>query len=248
MNNYNVQTYRERPELREKLDWKYAVWPEFMLHDNVSDPIWHRLFDYFPDYQLFLTDEADQFIGIGHSVPFHWDGTYDGLPSGWDGVFSLAVEQHEQGIAPNAVSAIEAAIHPDRHGNGVSYHIIEAMRAKVRDSGWDTLVAPVRPNRKSDYPLTPMENYIKWQRADGTPFDPWLRVHWRVGAEIVKVAERSMVIDHPVAKWEKWAEMQFPESGQYIVPGALNPVEVNREEDWAKYIEPNVWMVHKVAG
>ncbi len=246
MNNYTIHTYRERPDFRNKLEWKYTVWPEFMLHDNVSDPIWHCLFDYFPDYQLFLTDEQDHFIGVGHSVPFRWDGTTDGLPSGWDGVFALAVQQYEQGITPNTLSAIEAAIHPTRHGNGVSYEIVKAMRAKVQANGWDVLVAPVRPNRKSDYPLTPMEKYIRWQRADGTPFDPWLRVHCRVGAEIVKVAPRSMVIDHPIANWESWTGMQFPESGSYIVPGALNPIEVNREQDWARYVEPNVWMIHRV--
>lgn len=246
MSDYSVHTYRERPEFRDELDWKYEVWPEFMFHDNVSNPIWHCLFDYFPDFQLFLVVESGECVGVGHSVPFWWDGTTDGLPSGWDGVFSLAVQQYEQGVKPNTLSAIEAAIHPSRHGNGISYQIIKAMRAKVRTSGWESLVAPVRPNRKSDYPLTPMEKYIHWQRDDGSPFDPWLRVHWRVGAKIIKVAERSMVIDHPVAEWESWAKMQFPESGEYIVPGALNPVEVNREEDWARYIEQNVWMLHQV--
>lgn len=246
MMEYDVMTYEKRPELREQMAWKYGVWPEFMLHDNVSNPIWHCLFDYFPDYQLFLTDADGQFVGVGHTVPFRWDGTVDGLPSGWDGVLSLAVEQYEQGVAPNALSAIEAAIHPARQGSGVSYQIVEAMRTRSRKAGWRSLVAPVRPNRKSDYPLTPMETYIQWRRDDGAPFDPWLRVHWRVGAELVKVAPRSMVIHHPVAEWERWTEMQFPASGDYIVPGALNPVEVNREEDWARYVEPNVWMVHRV--
>ena len=37
-----------------------------------------------------------------------------------------------------------------------------------------------------------------------------------------------------------------PESGRYVVPGALEPIEVDRERDVGLYVEPNVWMRHKV--
>jgi hypothetical protein len=38
--------------------------------------------------------------------------------------------------------------------------------------------------------------------------------------------------------------MVFPDSGPYVVPGALVPVEIDRVTDQGVYIEPNVWMVH----
>ena len=47
-----------------------------------------------------------------------------------------------------------------------------------------------------------------------------------------------------VAEWEQWAEMAFPETGSYVVPGALVPVEIDRERDEGHYLEPNVWIVH----
>jgi hypothetical protein len=53
-----------------------------------------------------------------------------------------------------------------------------------------------------------------------------------------------MTITAPVAEWEEWTEMRFPESGTYIVPGALTTVEI--ENDFGRYVEPNVWMLHKV--
>jgi hypothetical protein len=31
------------------------------------------------------------------------------------------------------------------------------------------------------------------------------------------------------------------------VPGALNPVDADVEADHVVYVEPNVWMVHKLA-
>jgi hypothetical protein len=74
--------------------------------------------------------------------------------------------------------------------------------------------------------------------------DPWLRPHERLGAEIVKVAPQSMRVLGTVAEWEDWAEMPFPETGAYVVPGALVPVDIDRGRDEGTYVEPNVWMVH----
>jgi hypothetical protein len=36
----------------------------------------------------------------------------------------------------------------------------------------------------------------------------------------------------------------LPESGAYVVSGALVPIEIDRERDEGVYVEPNVWMVH----
>jgi hypothetical protein len=47
-----------------------------------------------------------------------------------------------------------------------------------------------------------------------------------------------------MAEWEEWAQMTFPETGAYVVPGALVPVEIDYERDEGIYVEPNVWMVH----
>jgi hypothetical protein len=93
-----------------------------------------------------------------------------------------------------------------------------------------------------------MERYIGWRRPDGAHFDPWLRTHERLGAEIVKVAPRSSTIRGSVAEWEEWAGMAFPESGTYVVDGALALVEIERERDEGIYVEPNVWMVHPAVG
>jgi hypothetical protein len=50
-----------------------------------------------------------------------------------------------------------------------------------------------------------------------------------------------------VDEWEAWAGLRFPESGRYVVPGALVPVEIDREADRGLYVEPNVWMLHSLA-
>jgi len=60
------------------------------------------------------------------------------------------------------------------------------------------------------------------------------------------VADPSMVIEGALADWEKWTQLRFPESGQYIVPGALNPIIIDCETDRGRYSEPNVWMQHAI--
>jgi hypothetical protein len=145
---------------------------------------------------------------------------------------------------PTVLCALQILIAPECRGQGLSSRMIERMREIGRAHGLDTLIAPVRPNLKHRYPLTPIESYIAWRRPDGTLLDPWLRTHERLGAEIVKVAPESMRVAGTVAEWEQWAEMAFPETGSYVVPGALVPVEIDRERDEGLYLEPNVWMVH----
>ena len=46
--------------------------------------------------------------------------------------------------------------------------------------------APFRPSWKERYPLVPIERYAAWRRADGLLFDPWMRVHERLGASVLK--------------------------------------------------------------
>jgi hypothetical protein len=40
-----------------------------------------------------------------------------------------------------------------------------------------------------------------------------------------------MIITGTVSEWEGWTDMRFPESGAYVVEGALQPVEMDLERD-----------------
>jgi len=226
-----------------------ASWPEFMLHDPVADEYWHELFDRFEEYQFALLDtETNRMAAMGNSVPFRWDQPIEELPEGgWDWVFVKAVEDHQQDITPNIQSAIQVAIHPDYQSQGLSSRMVKAMREIGRSKGFQNLVAPVRPSQKSQYPLISIDDYIAWTNDDGLPFDAWLRVHARLGAKIIKPRHKAMTITGTRAEWEEWTGLKFPQSGTFIIPGALNPMKMNIEKDEGVYIEPNVWMQHSLA-
>jgi GNAT superfamily N-acetyltransferase len=223
------------------------VWPEFIHHTEATfNALWRRVRREFPEFQLVLyDDETDTLVGRGQTIPFRWDGTWEDLPDGVDGVVRRVLERGAGG-EPTTLSALVAVVDPRYQGRGLSALIIEGMRGLAAEHGLDALVAPVRPTLKARYPLTPMQRYLTWRRADGQLFDPWLRVHERLGAEILGVCPGSLLVEGTVSEWEGWTGMAFPDSGSYVVEGALVPVEIDREQDAGRYVEPNVWMRHAV--
>ena len=118
------------------------------------------------------------------------------------------------------------------------------MADLARDAGQTHLIAPVRPSFKDRYPITPIEEYIRWTRENGEPLDPWIRIHTRRGGQIVKPIPRSMRITGAVAEWEEWTGMRFRGDGQYTFRAGLAPVEIDHTADRGCYWEPNVWIVH----
>lgn len=217
-----------------------------MKHDPVPNENWHELFDRFSEYQFaFWDNESDRMAAMGNSVPFYWDLPFEKLPEGgWDWVFLKAIEDHKNGVDPNIQSAIQIAIHPDYQGKGFGTKMVKAMAGIGKAKGFKNLIAPVRPNQKSSYPLIKIDDYITWKTEDGFPFDAWLRVHARIGGRIIKACHEAMIIRGSRADWESWTGMKFPQSGEYFILGALNPIEMNVEKDEGIYVEPNVWVVH----
>ena len=248
-NRFQIITPNDLDDYRDRAnEIAEASWPEFMMHDPIANENWHELFDRFSDFQFAMLDtESNRMAAMGNSLPFQWDKELSDLPEGgWDWVFIKAVEDHRNGIKPNIQSAIQTAIHPDYQGQALSTRMVQAMRAIGESKGFKYLVAPVRPNEKSKYPLISIDGYITWKTNDGLPFDAWLRVHARMGAKLIRPCHKAMTIRGTHAEWEEWIGMKFPQCGKYVIPGALNPIEMDVEKDQGIYIEPNVWMVHEI--
>jgi hypothetical protein len=167
-----------------------------------------------------------------------------GLPAGWDGALERAVDAQTRGESPTVLCAMASEVVAAHRGAGLGGGVLRALRERAAARGLGRMLAPARPTAKHRYPLTPIERYAEWTRADGAPFDPWLRTHWRLGARVLGPERAAMRISGAVAEWERWAGMALPESGEYIVPDALAPITVDRSRDQAVYVEPAVWMLH----
>jgi GNAT superfamily N-acetyltransferase len=211
----------------------------FMGHGEVALRYWHRLRSELPDLQLVLWDEEhDAVVGHARTIPTR---AVERLPGGVDDVLESWFGQAPR-AEPDVLSAMVAVVDRGRQGEGLSSLLVEAMRGLAREHGYPALVAPVRPTWKERYPLIPMERYAAWVRDDGLPFDPWLRVHARLGADLLDVCPASMRIEGSVDEWEAWTGLVFPDDGDYLVPGALVPVRFRKGR--GVYVEPNVWMRH----
>jgi len=245
--NYKLVTTNKRNDLIKKGDnIVEAVYPEFMLHDAVANKWFFQLYQKFPEFQYWLLD-GEEIVGIGNSIPLCWNDKLENLPEeGWDWAIVKGFKDEEKNIKPNLLCALSITINPKYQGKGISTEMIKSMVKIGKKHKLETLIIPVRPTLKIDYPLIPMKKYILWKRKDGQLFDPWLRVHEKLGGEIIKVCTKAMKIKGSISDWENWTGIKFPESGKYNIPGALKPVEFDIKNYIGIYIEPNVWVEHKI--
>lgn len=246
VNGMQVIRYSERPELwRDTEEITHEVWPEYNLHGDQLNRCWGRLFDDFPEFQFVLYDEERQeVIAEGHTMPCEWDRTSGGLGDGIDAVIAGALEARDARRPPTALCAMAAEVRPRFQGGGLAARMLDVMADLARGAGLAHLIAPLRPSLKDRYPITPIDEYVRWTRDDGQPFDPWIRIHTRRGGQIVRAIPHSMLITGTVSEWEEWTEMPFPGDGRYTFPAGLATVEINHAEDRGTYWEPNVWVVH----
>ena len=244
MGDMEVVTTGDRHDLDgQARDALRTVWPEFIFHDPVVPEYLGRVETYFPQFDVLLLDDG-QVVAGGWGVPIQWDGTVGTLPDGYDGALVSAVTEHEDSTPADTLCIMATAVKADRQGGGLAGKALTALRERAIAAGLERVVAPVRPALKSRYPLAPMESFARWTRGDGLHIDPWIRTHQRLGASILAPAPRSMIITGTVAEWEAWAAMAFPETGQYVVPDALDLVTIDHEQDRGTYAETNLWMRH----
>src|SRR5512135_146197 len=117
--NLTRVTYAEDPSIVKTIfqEVKVPSWPEFMFHDPLASELWHFLQEDFAEYQFVMRDEAGTTIAVGHTLPFHWEGTLASLPdTGWDGIFRKVVDDLKAGRTPNMITAIEATVVPVHRG------------------------------------------------------------------------------------------------------------------------------------
>jgi len=239
-----IATVSERPDLTERAyELTYDTLREYNQHGDVLNRYWGRLTEELPEFQFHLLDDREEILARARALPVRWDGSIDDLPEGIDGAI---VRGFDEGDA-NVLCALLVQIPKDLQSRGLSRVAVEGMLELARRQGLTALIAPVRPSWKEYYPLVPIERYAGWRRADGLLFDPWMRVHERLGAAVLKPEPRSLRITGTVAEWEEWTGMTYPESGDYWFRGGLAPVAIDRDGNRGSYWEPNVWMRHGTA-
>jgi GNAT superfamily N-acetyltransferase len=241
-------TLAQRPDLAEAT---YAIpyppdSPEFMAGSLTSLLVrGRRVARRWPHLVVALLEDGRP-VARGVMVAYRSEGREPFPSRGWDEVAVWAAEDALDVVTPDTACALEIAVHPDHQARGHSRTVLEAMRAAVAAAGLGALVIPVRPPDKAAVPATPMRDYAAGTRADGLPTDRWLRTHVRAGGRIEAVAPCSATVQAPLEDWRRWTGLPFDRDGAVVIPGALAPVFVSAAQDVAVYVEPNVWVSHRV--
>lgn len=198
------------------------------------------------EHQLIVLD-GDTPIARAASLPLHWDGDPQTLPRrGWDGVIEQSATDTYNRAELNTLCALEAGIDTGHTGRGLSQAVFTALRDHARAAGFEYFIAPVRPSGKTEFPEMPIKDYVERRRDDGQRADNWLRIHERIGGRIIALSHTSMTISAPLETWRTWTTKPFTTTGLTTVDGGIAPVFVNAELDYAVYIEPNVWVGHRL--
>jgi hypothetical protein len=243
--NCDITTINQSPDYKEELSTlSKQTWPEFLRH--ADDYHWKELSRSFASFQLLLIS-GTTLVGTGHTVPLYWNNEIDSLPNTIDEIILSAIACRERRKPANTLAALAIMVSDLYRGKGLSTKILTAMKSLGKENNLKSLIVPVRPTLKSRYPITPFDQYVTWERADGSPFDPWLRVHWKMEASVLGIAPRALTVEGTVEEWENWTDMRFPASGEYIVEGALQPIIIDHENNIGRYEDPNLWMLHNIS-
>jgi GNAT superfamily N-acetyltransferase len=220
-------------------------WPAFISADREAERWLPEVRKLFAELELVVLDSSGNPKAAGWAVPVAWDGTLENLPTGYSDSLRRAVSDHRSGRKPDTLVVCAIQVSADVRGRGLAAMLLDAFRAEARDRHCERVIVPVRPTLKSRYPLTPIETYAGWTRPDGTHFDPWVRTHLRLGASIIATAPESQHMEGSISDWMKWTGMAFPSSGDYVVPGGLSILSIDRDKDVGRYTEPNIWVQHR---
>jgi hypothetical protein len=240
----------ERTDAREWSDEQMGDlfsdgFPAFITADKTAKQYIGRVREWFPEWNLILVDDQQDPVATGWGIPVRWDGAPADLPAGYTDATIRAVENREQGTAPDTLVICGAVVARRLTGRGLAGTILAALRDTAVAAGLTRVIAPVRPTLKQQYPLTPVETFMTWTRPDGTALDPWIRTHQRMGATILAAAPESQTMTGTVGEWEEWSGIALPSSGDYVIPKGLSVLHVDHAADLGTYVEPNIWMRHR---
>ncbi|MGK7929424.1 MAG: GNAT family N-acetyltransferase [Spirulina sp.] len=224
-------------------------YPRFLMEDFICFQEWIDLYSLYPEFQFGLIEIASQkMIAQGSCVPIPWDRPLEELPNtGCDWALTTGLAGKSNNTKPTILGAVSLAVLPQYRGRGLSKYLVDYMQELARSYQFSALILAVRPTLKHLYPLTPMERYIQWKNEADFAFDPWLRTHLKQGAKLIGICDRSTTIVEPIFYWERTTQMRFPETGSYIIPSGIVPLEIDCNANQGSYIEPNIWLSYATA-
>jgi len=231
---------RDCSQDEENISWAIedVVWPTFNQFAEGSIAV-----DYDPRFHLVVEKIDDgSLVATIDGIEMQWDGDSKTLPvRGWTEIVEKGISG--ENIGGEWVAALGTSVLPEYQQFGLSKKLLEEMVRKVKNLGYKGLVAPVRPIYRWRMLDVSLDQYVNARTSSGEHFDPWIRIHERIGGKIIGVCPGSAVFTAPVLDWSDWSQMKLPKGGQIIVPNAINYLEI--ENGIGTLREDSVWVLHQ---
>lgn len=243
-----VTTCADHPEYFEaSVTLEDETWEELSFLDYTAAHHQHYndLLARYPDHRLCMIDlDTGELVATGMCVPLYVEPSGKLPQEGWDWIVNTA--EGQKGKTPNTIGALSISVPKPHRERGLARDMVSAMRAVAVRRYCARVIAPVRPSVKCDHPFVPMVDYIGWRDKRGRVFDPWLRSHIAAGGDLNGVCDRSMVVEQPIDFWKPWTKSELAEDGEVPFKGALVPLHVDHGSGVGRYVEPNVWVTHRI--
>lgn len=223
-----------------------ALWPAY-LNQGDFITLYETLFRRYPQHQYAMIDTAANTLAVNlFSVPLHFTEPYDRLPEiGWDWAIREGLAQADAKDMPrNALCVLEMTVDPRFQGRLLSKRMLKHVFNDAREQGFERIFGPARPNDKVHHQEVDIDDYLGWQTETGKMYDSWLRFHVMMSGRPHGPCRRSMTVEAPLRKWEKWTGETYPASGLYPLDRGLAQLRVDVERRIGTYVEPNVWMIY----
>lgn len=199
---------------------------------------------------LVSDDKKSDLIGHGVTARIAWNGTAETLPEGWQG----AVRQcYQDAVASprcsNTLVGLFIYVEPDHRHHQWAARIADFMKHLARRRGLEHFVIPLRPPLRytHDYAEMPFEEFAALKRPDGLPLDHWVRLHVKMGASVIRIANRSHRHAMSLADYlEQFGGPPVETSGERLVERNEEwfTAYLDRDHDIAIIDQGCVWVRH----
>jgi hypothetical protein len=228
---------------RETAALTALVWPRYLVEESdIPEPglkfeiTREELERRFPAWGI-RRDSDRKLVAFANGVHLFADFSKP-LPSeGW----RFAIQSAGTSASTNCLCLLVANIDPSARGLGFSKILIARAKQAALESGFQKMIAPVRPTLKALEPFVAMEEYVRRRSEKGGYFDPWLEVHSRSGGSYDSVCGESVKIVASLGKWRAWTGLSLCKNGPVAIPDGVSPLKVDVQAGVGIYQEPNVW-------
>lgn len=204
------------------------------------------------DWIILMNADESELVAHGIATRIRWDGEYSSLPRGWTGAVRASYEESVLGsVHPTTLVGLFIFAENAYREHGWAAEIATEMKRVAADSGLRDVIIPLRlPTRYEwQFARMPYEEFAFLRRDDGDYRDHWLRMHVRLGAEILGVCPVSHQHGlHPDDLRRQAQAEPFQRSGEYVVRirDEYYSAFVDLERQYSIINEGCVWVRHAV--